>query len=221
MLRDWGRIREQCIRTGVDSFPLVALVGFFAGSIIAWQAAYQFKGLISLSIMGGQATRVIVMEMGPVLTALVISGRIGASMAAELGTMRLSEQIDALLTLAISPIRFLALPRIVALTIMMPLLTFYANMIAIVGACFVSNYFLGITPETFFSSIQDFVEVKDIFGGIFKAVIFGALISGVSCHIGLKASGGSVGVGNATIQAFVGSAVAVLISDYILWIILF
>ena len=221
MLRDWGRVREQCVRTGVDSFPLVALVGFFAGSIIAWQAAYQFKGLISLSIMGGQATRVIVMEMGPVLTALVISGRIGSSMAAELSTMRLSEQIDALLTLAIPPTRFLVLPRVLALTLVMPLLTFYANAIAVLGACFVSGYFLDITPEVFFSSIQDFMEIKDIAGGLFKSAVFGFLISSISCQSGLRAAGGSVGVGNATIRAFVGSAIAVLASDYILWTVLF
>lgn len=218
---DRKRIAYQLDHMGVNSIPLVILVGFFAGSIIAWQAAYQFKGMISLSVMGGQASRVIVMEMGPVLTALVISGRIGASMTAEIGTMKVTEQVDALRTMAIDPVRYIVLPRFLGLTIMLPVLTMFANLIGIFGAYVVSNYFLDISHLTFLQSLKSFFQTKDMMGGLFKSVVFGILISLVGCYIGMNTSGGARGVGKATIQSFVFSAILILVSDYFLWLILF
>ncbi|MEM6629933.1 MAG: ABC transporter permease [Bacteroidota bacterium] len=215
------RIVYQMDHVGVNSIPLVLVIGFFAGAIIAWQAAYQFRGMISLSVMGGQVTRVVVMEMAPVLTALVISGRIGASMTAEIGTMQVTEQIDALKTLGINPIRYIVLPRVLGLSLMMPILTFFSLFIAVLGAYLVSDYFLDITRQIFLRSIRDFFEVRDLLGGLIKGTLFGLQISLIGCYMGMRTEGGAKGVGDATISSFVISAISILVSDFLLWVILF
>jgi len=220
-LRDRKRIIYQLDHVGVNSIPLVLLIGLFAGAIIAWQAAYQFKGMISLSVMGGQVTRVVMMEMAPVLTALVISGRIGASMTAEIGTMKVTEQIDALKTMSVDPVRYIVLPRFLGLSLMMPVLTFFSLIIAVLGAYLVSSYFLDITYQIFLNSIRDFFQPGDLRGGLIKGTIFGMIISSIGCYMGLSTERGAQGVGQATIRSFVVSAIAILISDFLLWIILF
>ena len=151
---------------GTNSLPLVAVIGFFTGMVSAWQAAYQFKGLISYSFLGGAVSRAIFIELGPVLTAIVIAGRVGASIAAELGTMKVTEQIDALESMAISPVRYLAVPRLLGATLMMPILVIFANVIALGGAFIVSNFFLDISGKMFFDSVQRYFQVKDVMGGL-------------------------------------------------------
>ncbi|MDW3649783.1 MAG: ABC transporter permease [Bacteroidia bacterium] len=220
-LRDRERLIYQLNHVGVNSLPLVALIGLFAGGIVAWQAAYQFKGMVSLSVLGGQVVRVMMMEMAPVLTALVMSGRIGASMTAEIGAMKISEQIDALKTMSIDPVRYIVMPRFLSMVIMMPILTFFSIMIAVIGAFLVSSFFLDITYQVFFESVRTFFELGDLVGGLLKGVVFGMLISLIGCFRGMKTLGGARGLGNSTIQAFVISAIAILISDFLLWIILF
>ncbi|MEL6252417.1 MAG: ABC transporter permease [Bacteroidota bacterium] len=220
-IRDRERLIYQLNHVGVNSLPLVALIGLFAGGIVAWQAAYQFKGMISLSVLGGQVVRVMMMEMAPVLTALVMSGRIGASMTAEIGAMKISEQIDALKTMSIDPVRYIVMPRFVSMLIMMPILTFFSIMIAVIGAFLVSSFFLDITYQVFFESVRTFFELGDLVGGLLKGVVFGMLISLIGCFRGMNTLGGARGLGNSTIQAFVISAIAILISDFLLWIILF
>lgn len=220
-IRDRRRLWFQMDHVGVNSIPLVLLVGFFAGAIIAWQGAYQFRGMVSLDVLGGQASRVIVMEMGPVLTALVIAGRIGASMTAEIGTMRVTEQVDALRTMALDPVRYIVLPRFLALSLMMPILTVFSNLVGILGCYLVSRYFLDITRQTFFASIKTFLELPDLTGGLVKALIFGMLISLIGCHKGLSTAGGARGVGRSTIASFVLSAIFILVGDFFLWLILF
>ncbi len=218
---DRRRLAAQLDHVGVNSIPLVLLVGFFAGTIIAWQAAYQFTGMISLDVMGGQVARVSVMEMGPVLTALVIAGRIGASMTAEIGTMVVTQQVDALRTMALDPVRYLVLPRVLGLTLMMPVLTMFANIVSIIGAYLVSGYFLDITYQSFLESIHTFFQVRDLIGGLIKSCVFGLLISLVGCFMGLTTTGGAKGVGKATISSFVLAAVFILVGDFMLWLILF
>jgi phospholipid/cholesterol/gamma-HCH transport system permease protein len=218
---DRRRLIEQLDHVGVNSILLVLLVGFFAGTIIAWQAAYQFTGMISLDVLGGQVVRVSVMEMGPVLTALVIAGRIGASMTAEIGTMVVTQQVDALRTLALDPVRYLVLPRVLALVIMMPVLTMFSDIVAILGAYLVSGYFLDITYQAFLESIHTFFQTRDLLGGLVKSCIFGMLISLIGCYMGLSTSGGAKGVGRSTIASFVQAAVLILVSDFLLWLILF
>ncbi len=219
--KDRRLILDQMEHIGTNSLPLVAIIGFFTGMVSAWQAAYQFKGLISNTFLGAAVSRAIFLELGPVLTAIVIAGRVGASIAAELGTMKVTEQIDALESLAISPVRYLALPRLLAATIMMPILVVFANAIALAGAFLVSNFFLGITSRTFFDSVQQYFQVKDLLGGLFKALFFGSFTALIGVKVGFSADGGAEGVGKATIRAFVLSSTMVLILDYTLWTILF
>lgn len=220
-VRDWKRLAFQMDHVGVNSIPLVMLVGFFAGAIIAWQGAYQLQGMMSLDVLGGQAARIVVMEMGPVLTALVIAGRIGASMTAEIGTMKVTEQVDALQTMAMDPIRHIVLPRFLGLSLMMPVLTLFANMVGLLGCYIVSNYFLDISHEAFLDSIKEFFMIKDLTGGLIKSLIFGMLISLIGCYKGLSTTGGARGVGRSTISSFVTSAILILIGDFLLWLILF
>jgi len=199
----------------------VLLIGLFVGAISAWQAAYQMQGMVPLSVLGGQLTKTMMMEMGPVLTAIVISGRIGASMTAEIGTMKVTEQIDALRTMSLDPIRYIVLPRFLGLGIMMPILTFFAISISIFGAYIVSGYFLGVTHQVFFDSIKTFFEMGDLIGGLLKAFIFGMMIALIGCFKGINAEGGAKGVGVATINSFVLSAITILIGDFFLWLIFF
>jgi phospholipid/cholesterol/gamma-HCH transport system permease protein len=221
IVRDRRLLLNQMEHIGTNSLPLVVIIGFFTGMVSAWQAAYQFKGLIPYSFLGGAVSRAIFIELGPVLTAIVIAGRVGASIAAELATMNVTEQIDALESLAISPVRYLALPRILAAILMMPVLVTFANAIALGGAWIVSNFFLGIDAKMFFDSVQKYFHTKDILGGLFKALFFGGTTALIGVKVGFDASGGAEGVGRATIRAFVLSSAMVLILDYVIWTILF
>lgn len=221
IFRDRILILEQMEHVGVNSIPLVMIIGFFTGAVSAWQAAYQFQGFISLSFLGSAVTKAIFIELGPVLTAIVLAGRVGASMAAELGTMKVTEQIDALESLAISPVRYLVMPRFLACIAMLPLLTIIANFIAIMGAFGVAYFFQDVTFQVFFSSAKKAFELKDITGGLIKSVFFGASTSLLGCYVGLKTEGGAEGVGNSTIRAFVLSAAMTLVLDYLLWTTIF
>ncbi len=230
----WGIIRSfpyiprsrkiifyQMEHIGVNSLPLVIIIAVFTGAVAAWQAAYQLKGVAPLSFLGAATSRAIVTELGPVLTGIVIAGRVGASIAAELGTMKVTEQIDALETMAISPVRYLAMPRFLAAILMMPLLVTFANVIAVLGAYIVSNYFLDVSYAVFFSSVKRFFLMSDFMAGLVKAIVFGGVTSLLGCHIGFRTKGGAEGVGLSTIRSFVLSAALILILDYILWMLIF
>jgi phospholipid/cholesterol/gamma-HCH transport system permease protein len=206
---------------GVNSLPLVLIIAVFTGAVAAWQAAYQLKGIAPLSFLGAATSRAIITELGPVLTGIVIAGRVGASIAAELGTMKVTEQIDALETMGISPIRYLAMPRFLAAILMLPVLVIFANVIAVLGAYIVSNYFLNVSFAVFFNSVKRFFEMWDLFAGLIKTLFFGAVTSLMGCHIGFKTEGGAEGVGAATIRSFVLSSALILILDYLLWMLLF
>lgn len=221
LTRDWKLVLEQAAHIGVGSLPLVLIIGLFTGMVSAWQAAYQFQGLISFSLIGGAVSRAIFIELGPVLTAIVIAGRVGASIAAEIGTMRVTEQIDALESMAINPVRYLAMPRFLGAVMMMPILVTFANAIALLGAFSVANFFLDLTPQVFFGSVERFFQTKDVVSGLVKSLAFGGVTSLLGCHIGFKTAGGAEGVGRSTIRAFVLSSAMILILDYALWTIIF
>ena len=206
---------------GVNSLPLVLIISVFTGAVAAWQAAYQLKGIAPLSFLGGATSRAIVTELGPVLTGIVIAGRVGASIAAELGTMKVTEQIDALETMAINPIRYLAMPRFLASILMMPVLVIFANTIAVLGAYIVSNYFLNVSFSVFFISVKRFFVFSDLIAGLIKTIFFGGVTALLGCHIGFQTEGGAEGVGLSTIRSFVMSAALILILDYVLWMLLF
>ena len=211
----------QMEHIGVNSLPLVLIIAVFTGAVAAWQAAYQLKGLAPMSILGGTTSRAIITELGPVLTGIVIAGRVGASIAAELGTMKVTEQIDALEIMGIPPVRFLAMPRVVSSVIMMPVLVVFANAIAVFGAFVVSNYFMGVSFQVFFISVRKFFIFSDFTAGLIKTVTFGMVTALLGCHIGFHTSGGAEGVGQATIRSFVMSAALILILDYFLWMLIF
>lgn len=217
--------RHQIIRhmavMGVDGIPLVMLVGLFAGGLMAWQAAYQFKGMVSMSMLGGQVSRALIMEMTPVLTGLVVAGRTGAAIAAEISIMKASEQIDALEVMGVDQVRHLVMPRVLALSVVMPLLTIYALFVAMGGAFLVGSLFLGQSPASFFESVRDFFALRDLVGGLSKTIIFGFLIALSGAWHGLEAEPSSVGVGKATVSAFVLGAILLLMVDFMLWILLF
>ncbi|MBN1446766.1 MAG: ABC transporter permease [Bacteroidetes bacterium] len=221
IVRDRRLVLEQMAHIGVGSLPLVLIIGLFTGMVSAWQAAYQFQGLISFSLIGGAVSRAIFIELGPVLTAIVIAGRVGASIAAEIGTMRVTEQIDALESMAINPVRYLAMPRFIGAVVMMPILVTFANAIALFGAFLVANFFLDLTSQVFFSSVERFFQAKDVFSGLLKSLAFGGVTALLGCHIGFKTSGGAEGVGLSTIRSFVLSSAMILILDYLLWILIF
>ncbi|HOJ38828.1 MAG TPA: ABC transporter permease [Ignavibacteriales bacterium] len=224
-LKSIVKSRKQIIiqmeHIGVNSLPLVIVISFFTGAITAWQASYQLKGLAPMSLLGTAVSKAIFTELGPVLTALVMAGRIGASIAAELGTMKVTEQIDALEVMGISPVRYLAMPRFIASIIMLPILVIFTDIIAILSSFLTANYFLDISSNVFFSSIQRFFDTSDIFAGLIKSTVFGATISLLGCHVGFETQGGAEGVGLATIKAFVLSASSILIADFLLWNFLF
>lgn len=214
-------ILYQMEHIGVNSLPLVLIISVFTGAVAAWQAAYQLKGIAPLSFLGASTSRAIITELGPVLTGIVIAGRVGASIAAELGTMKVTEQIDALEIMAINPVRYLAMPRFLASILMMPVLVIFANAISVLGAFIVSNYFLGVSFAVFFESVKRFFLIQDLLAGLLKTVFFGGVTALLGCHIGFRTEGGAEGVGLSTIRSFVLSAALILILDYVLWMLLF
>jgi phospholipid/cholesterol/gamma-HCH transport system permease protein len=212
---------EQARRIGVESLPLVIITSIFTGAVTAVQAAYQLKDFVPKIYLGTAIYKSVVIELGPVLTALVVGGRVSASIAAELGTMRVTEQIDAMDAMAIDPVRYLTMPRIVAALVMLPVLTVFADMLAIGGGFFISNVSLDISPKTFIEGMKLLFFPRDIMGGLIKAFVFGGIISLMGCSAGLRTRGGAVGVGAAATRAVVTSCVLILMSDYVLAVLLF
>lgn len=225
LLKHRRLVLEQMLKIGVHSIPLVSVVSIFTGAVSAWQAAYQFEGIMTRSMamnfLGAAVSAAILIELAPVLTGLVIAGRVGASLAAELGSMKVTEQIDALETLAIDPVRYLAAPRVTAGLTMMPGLVIYADLVAHMGAFIVAHFLLGVSAVTFFDGVRDHFIAHNVFAGLIKALVFGGGTALIGCSIGMHARGGAEGVGKATIKAFVYSSGFILVFDYILAMILF
>ena len=210
-------ILEQMVHIGVNSFVLIAIIGLFTGAVSSWQVAYQIKGFMSFSYIGSATPKAIIIELGPVLTAIVLAGRIGASISAELGTMKVTEQIDALESMGISPVRYLAMPKVVATMTMMPVLVIYASAIAIFGSYLVAVVFLDVPGAVYLNGFRKTFELKDVWAGTVKAFFFGLSISSIGCFVGFETKGGAQGVGLSTIKSFVISAAMILILDAILW----
>ncbi len=212
---------EQMMVIGVGSVPLIAVTSIFTGAVSSVQAAYQFQNYIPLKYLGTVIGKSVVIELGPVLTALVVGGRVGAAIAAELGTMKVTEQVDALETLAIDPLEYLVAPRFLAAIIMLPVITVFADFLAIMGGFVVANAGLGLSAHTYFNGLKMFFHAGDVFSGLIKAVFFGGIIATMGCYHGLRARGGAEGVGIATMKAVVSSCLLILITDYILAAVLF
>jgi phospholipid/cholesterol/gamma-HCH transport system permease protein len=219
--KNTNEVLRQMHAMGITSLPLVFGISIFTGAIAAWQARYQFSNIVPLRYLGTAVCKAVLLELGPVLTALVIAARVGASIAAELGTMKTNEQIDAMECLALDPVRFLVLPRMISGFIMMPVLTIIANFIALVGSWFVAVLFFGLTSNLYISGLKIFFNPRDIYAGLLKASVFGIIIAVMGCYNGLKSDGGAHGVGNATMKAVVSASVLILVFDYLIATILF
>ena len=218
------RYREFLIqfkRIGYDSLFLIALTAAFTGLVTALQAVYQAKGYIPLSFLSVLIGKSTMIELAPVLTALVLTGKVGASIAAEIGTMRVSEQIDALQSMNINPYQFLYMPRVVAGVIAFPLVTIFANAIGIICAWYFSWLRYGIHYYTFFNNMRSYFIPSDLWGGLAKSIVFGFIITSFACFHGDRCFGGAEGVGRATTQTVVFSAVAILVMDFIVAWLLF
>ena len=220
-LRSFRLIVDQMAAIGVGSMWLVTVVSVFTGGVAAVQAAYQFSSVVPLKFIGAVIVRSVIIELGPVLTALVVGGRVGASIAAELGTMKVTEQIDALRAMAINPVRFLVVPRLIASIIMLPVVTIYANAIAVFGGFVVAITAIGVSPQTYVTGVKQYFFIKDLSSGLLKAMVFGAIIGTMGCYHGFATEGGAEGVGKATTRAVVASCVLVLVTDYLLAHVLF
>lgn len=219
--RKVGLLVAQMSHIGVGSMPLTMIVALFTGAVAAVQASYQFRDYVPMIYLGTVIGKSVVIELGPVLTALVVGGRVGASIAAELGTMRVTEQIDAMETMGISPVRFLVVPRVLAALIMLPVLTIFADIVAILGGYLVSTLTLDVTSHTFVSGLKLYFKSQDVFSGLIKAFAFGGIIAMMGCYYGLRSEGGAEGVGLATTKAVVASCLMILIVDYLLASFLF
>ena len=214
-------IIDEMYAIGVQSLPLVFIVSLFTGAVAAVQAAYQFSSIVPLKFIGSVILRSVIIELGPVLTALIVGGRVGAAIAAQLGTMRVTEQIDALEAMAINPVRYLVVPRVVAALIMLPVLTMIANIVAVFGGYVVATTSIGVSTHTYVAGLQNFFYLRDLMSGLIKAFVFGGIIGWMGCYHGFRTEGGAEGVGQATTRAVVSSCVLVLISDYVLAHVLF
>ena len=212
---------EQMVEMGIRSLPLVFVVSVFAGATTAWQARYQLEGLVPTKMIGTAVSKSIILELGPVLTALVVAGRVGASISAELATMRVTEQIDALVTMSIDPVRYLILPRVTAGIVMVPVLVALSYFFGIGGGYVTSVYAGKIGGPKFLEGIHLFFYVRDVAVGLFKAYIFGAVTSFAGCYFGFIAEGGAEGVGRAAIMAFVSSSVLILMADFLVALVAF
>jgi phospholipid/cholesterol/gamma-HCH transport system permease protein len=207
------RLVEQCEKAGVQSFPIISLVAFFIGVIMALQTAYQMQRLGAEMYIASIVALSMVRELGPVITALVVAGRVGASITAEIGSMQVTEQIDALQTLATSPVKYLVVPRLLALSIMVPLLTVYSDIIGIFGGYLICVYKLGVSSGMYRYITFSSLLYKDLFTGLFKALFFGMIIDFVSCYEAFKVEGGAEGVGKATARAVVTMFILIIACD--------
>ncbi|MFH0840165.1 MAG: ABC transporter permease [Candidatus Omnitrophota bacterium] len=204
---------DQMNKIGVNSLPIVLLTSLFTGMVLALQSAYQMQKMSSEMYIASLVSLSIVRELGPVLTALVVAGRVGAAITAELGTMKVTEQIDALETLATNPIKYLVVPRFLALFIMLPLLTIYADMIGIFGGYIIGVFKLHITPRMYMRMTYQPLVFKDVFTGLIKSVVFGVIIAIVACFQGMRTEGGAEGVGKSTTQSVVISFIMIIAAD--------
>jgi phospholipid/cholesterol/gamma-HCH transport system permease protein len=208
-------IIRQMSRVGADTFPIASVMSLFIGMVLALQSGYALVKYGTQSRhLGPIVALSIVRELGPVLTSLLVAGRIGSSMAAEIGTMVVSEEIDALVTLRINPVRYLVMPRLLACLFMLPVLVVYADLLGILGGGLVAHTYFDVPYNNYFDQVYNSLDFAEILRGLVKATFFGGIIATVGCHRGFQASGGAEGVGRATTEAVVYSFVGIFIFNY-------
>ncbi|HEV3163736.1 MAG TPA: ABC transporter permease [Isosphaeraceae bacterium] len=215
----WSVLIPNFYAIGVSSVPVVAITGTFIGMVLAVQAHSQFAMMGLASRLGSVINISLVKELGPVLAATMLAGRVGSSMAAELGTMRVTEQIDALTALGTNPIHYLVVPRLLACFLLIPLLTLMADFMGVIGGAVVCTQMLKVDPYHYWFYSRKYVGSLDLFAGVFKSYFFGAAIALISCHRGFHSKAGAEGVGRAATEAFVYSFIAILFLDFCIGIV--
>ncbi len=216
----WKLIREQLFHIGVMSLGVVAITGFTTGFVLATQSFYQLgeKGLASVT--GVLVAKSMITELGPILTAFMVTGRVGASMCAELSTMKVTEQIDAMKSMAVNPYSYLVAPRFIAGTFMIPLLTLFSVLMGIFGGFLIATNLFHMSASSYFAPMQIHITLFDLLTGFTKSVVFGVLIVTVCCYRGMQTKGGAAGVGKSTTQSVVTSYILILLADFFLTMIL-
>ncbi len=219
-LRDFSTYYDNTIRRmkfiGIQSLPIVLLTGAFMGMVESVQVLYSLQNRAPLYLVGSVVTESIILELGPVLTALILAGRVGASIAAELGTMRVTEQIDALEVMAFNPVAYLVVPVLIAGVIMTPVLTIFADVIGILSGCIISILTVDLSTAEFLKGARRFFVPWDLTYGIIKSAVFGFFIPANAAYVGFFTKGGAEGVGKATTRSVVISSVMILILDYLM-----
>jgi len=211
---------EQADRAGVGSLPLVSLVSFFLGLTMALLTGYQLRTFGTERLVPGLVAVGFTRELGPLLTGIMLAARIGAAYTAELGTMTVAEEVEAIEAMGIGPLRFLVAPRVLAVVLLMPCLVVVSNIAALIGGLIVSRWQLNISPSYFFQLVNEAVQNRDIIAGIVKSLLFGLIISLVSCYKGLTVHGGAAGVGDATTSSVVTAITVVIGFDTLANIVL-
>jgi phospholipid/cholesterol/gamma-HCH transport system permease protein len=207
---------QQMERVGVKSGLVVILTGIFTGMVLALQSFHATRRFGAETMVGVAVALSMTRELGPVLTSFMVTGRAGSAMAAELGAMKVTEQIDALYAMAVNPIKYLIVPRVLASIVVVPILTAVADFVGILGGYFMGVTVLGINAGAYVANMEKYVDLGDIYHGIIKAAVFGLILSTIGCYKGYTATGGAEGVGKATTQSVVLSAVLILMANYLL-----
>jgi len=213
---DGPEIWRNLYRVGVKSFPIVIVTAILTGAIMVIQSGMYIRQYGAYGLLGWGAGYSVLREIGPIMIGLMFSGRVGANNTAELGTMKVTEQIDALRALAIDPVAYLVLPRVIAMIVMMFCLLVVGDFTALLGGAITSQFLLGVDVEVFFWSVATYLELSDFLHGLWKALSFGFAIAVISCHFGISVRGGAVGVGRAVNASVVGSAIAIFGLDYLI-----
>ena len=212
---------RQVVRVGVDSVPVVLLTAFFTGGVLALQTFKGFQRFHAEGYIGSVVALSMLRELGPVLTGLMVTGRAGSAMAAELGSMRVTEQIDALVALATDPVHYLFVPRVLAGIIVLPMLVVLSDAIGIAGGYLVAVTYLGANPVVYVNNTFQYLDMDDLTSGLIKSAVFGLLLSLVGCQCGYDTKGGAEGVGRSTTTAVVMGSLSILIADFFLTKVLF
>ncbi len=209
----WKNVTEQMVRIGFDSLPIVCLIAFFVGLIIAMQSSYQLKAFGATIYTANLTAVSIIRELSPLLTAIIITGRSGSAIAAEIGTMKVYEEIDALVTMGLNPVKFLVVPRTLALLIMLPSLTIIADLVGIFGGYIISMLTLDLTSVRYIDQTISALTLKDLISGLVKSGFFALIIAAIGCYQGLIVKGGAEGVGRSTTRSVVISIFLIIAAD--------
>ena len=210
---------DQVVRIGTSSLPLIIVISFFIGAVTAIQADYQFRGFVPSNYLGTAVCKFVIIESGPVLTALVLAGRVGSAIAAEIGTMKEKEELDAMAVLDLDPLRYLAMPRLVSGLLVFPLLVVISDFLAIVGGWIISTLVLKITSATYIFGLRFLFDVYDVWISMIKALVFGAIVVVMGYFHGMDAGAGAKGVGQASMKSVVSSCVLILVMDFFIVLI--